>query len=113
MSINRAKFLELRDSMTFIPVIAIDCGVSGEDYNTDYLLGRAGYGGRAILLTGLSGGKKAECDPYAWKDRTFQVAHDWIHLHWDTLNSGDVIDVQFILGETKTPKRSVRYETSE
>lgn len=111
MSINRIKFLELRDRMTFIPVIAIDMSLTENSYN-DYLLKRAGYGEtRCILLTKLAGGGKAEEDPYAWKDRTFQVAHEYIIAHWDDISDAAVIDVEFILDESKEKKRSERYET--
>lgn len=111
MSINRVKFLEIRDRMTFIPMIAIDMSLTGNSYN-DYLLIRAGYSSRAILLTALVGGKKAECDPYAWGDRTYKVAHIWIEEHWDDISDAEVIDVEYILGETKEKKRSERYATT-
>lgn len=35
-------------------------------------------------------------------------AHNWIIDHWQELKDGDVVDVQFILGETKEPKVSER-----
>lgn len=109
MSINRIKFLELRDRATFIPVIAIDMSLTGNSYN-DYLLIRAGYSSRAILLTALVGGKKAECDPYAWGDRTYMAAHIWIEEHWDDISDAEVIDVEYILGESKTKKQSERHD---
>lgn len=34
------------------------------------------------------------------------VAHQFIEDHFDELNDGEVVDVQFILGETKVPKVS-------
>ena len=107
---NRIKFLEIRDIATFIPVIAIDCGLTG-DPSADYLLERAGYGDhRYILLTRLEGGKNAEYDTYEWRDRTYAVAHQYIIDNWSELTSGDVVDVQYILGETKEKKRSERYD---
>ncbi len=33
-----------------------------------------------------------------------QVAHDWIIKHYWHLDSGDVVDVEFILGESTWPK---------
>ena len=36
------------------------------------------------------------------------VAHNYIIEHWHELKDGDVVDVQFILGETKAPKVSER-----
>ena len=38
-------------------------------------------------------------------------AHRHIELNWDTLNSGDVIDVEFIRGEVDAPKVSERLTT--
>ena len=40
--------------------------------------------------------------------RTKPVAHQFIEKNWSTLKDGDVVDVQFILGETAEPKRSER-----
>lgn len=37
------------------------------------------------------------------------TAHEWITKHFHTLKNGDVVDVEFILGETKVPKRSERF----
>jgi hypothetical protein len=34
------------------------------------------------------------------------VAHDYIRNNWPTLKDGDVIDVEFILGETNERKIS-------
>lgn len=110
MSIDRVKFLEIRDRMTFIPAAAVDCSFVIDNYEEGYLLSRAGYGrDRCILLTALGGGVVAEYAIYAWKNRTYQVAHQHIIAHWDTLKTGDVIDVEYILGETKEKKCSERY----
>ncbi len=43
-------------------------------------------------------------DPHDWDDRTLLQAHKHIEEKWDKLEDGAVIDVQFILGETKRPK---------
>jgi hypothetical protein len=105
----KAKALEVRDSMTFIPVVAIDMNAQFDDQV--YLLRRAGYvcdGRPIILLTRMDGGK-AHYDPFDWGDRTFQVAHQYIVAHWDTLVDGAVVDVEFILEETPSPKLSERH----
>jgi hypothetical protein len=48
-------------------------------------------------------------DPYDWRGaRTKPNAHLWITEHWHEIADGDVIDVQFILGETAVPKCSER-----
>jgi len=52
--------------------------------------------------------RNATYDPYAWGDRTFFVAHQYIERNWGSLESGEVLDVEYILGESKTPKVSER-----
>jgi hypothetical protein len=36
--------------------------------------------------------------------RTWNTAHHYIIEHWRELESGAVVDVQFVLGKTNTPK---------
>ena len=103
------KTLEIRDEATFIPVICIHPVADNEAQH--YLLRRDGYGAGpdepCIIMI------DAQChgvayDPYSWGggSRTKKVAHDYIRNNWPTLKDGDVIDVQFILGETEAPKAS-------
>lgn len=104
------KCLEIRDEGTFIPVICIR--PVPENGWQRWLLRRDGYSGnsdeRCIIMI------DAQCngvayDPYEWKDRRSKgYAHNYITENWHTLHDGDVIDVQFILGETKTKKISER-----
>lgn len=111
------KALEIRDRGTFIPVIAIkmvpDDGMDHEPER--YLLRRSGYGfdDPCVVLCRMecSGvDRNATYDPYSWGGgaRTYQVAHQYIIGHFDELESGDVVDVEFILGETSKPKISER-----
>lgn len=109
-----AKTLELRDRATFIPVLAVDMNPTmkeedGWDDDTwkaqRYLLRRSGYScngrtARSILLTRLCAESLTQVDPNCWGGRTFPTAHKYIIEHWEELRDGDVIDVQFILGET-------------
>lgn len=102
------KCLEIRDEGTFIPVICIRPVPENEGQR--YLLRRDGYRGdpseRCIILI------DAQCrgcsyDPYDWTgSRTKCIAHQYIQEKWHTLSDGDVVDVQFILGETPAPKVS-------
>ena len=102
------KLFELRDRMTFIPIVCIDCRRHYDDVS-NFLLGRSGYGyTHSVLMTALAGGRKAHSDPYDWADRTYQTAHLYIIEHWDELTSGQVIDVEYISGETPTMKVSER-----
>lgn len=115
----KAKALELRDSATFIPVLAVD--LNADEFPAEegdmsrahqrYLLRRCGYPcdyRSNVLLTRLSGEGQATNDPYAWGDRTFHVAHLYILENWAKLQDGDVVDVEFILQETKQPVPSER-----
>jgi hypothetical protein len=110
------KLLEVRDRMTFIPMLAIKPVPRSEEER--YLLARAGYG-RApesqvcyVLLCRLDGGQ-LHWDPYSWGqngDRTFGTVHHWLLEHWAEVESGDVVDAEFIRGETTEPKVSERTE---
>lgn len=116
------KLFEIRDRATFIPVVAVkmqaylDHRVEKgyiENAREAYLLGRAGYPnevGRAlVLLTRLDGGGSAHYDPFEWTgSRTIKHAHEHIEKNFDALESGAVIDVEFILNETAVEKASER-----
>jgi hypothetical protein len=107
------KCLELRDANTFVPVICIR-PVADNDAQR-YLLRRDGYRAdateRCIIMI------DAQCrgcayDPYHWVGkRTKRTAHAYIEQHWHELADGEVIDVQFILGETLSKKISERETT--
>ena len=105
------KTFEIRDRHTFIPALAVRLNPTCEEDR--YLLARAGFGqtpdvqGEYVCLWHMDGGNGLmTCDEYDWKNRTMQVAHAHAKKNWDSLRSGDVIDVEFILGETSTAKQS-------
>ena len=120
------KLFEVRDRATFIPCFGIlmaptplesgpawDHGPDGRaDEKESYLLRRAGFGwehGLPLVLFGRLEADECQYDPYSWTGaRTMQVAHDYITTHWSELRSGDVVDVEFILGEAVSPKKSER-----
>ncbi len=103
------KAFELRDIGTFVPSLAIRVNPHNEAER--YLISRAGYGpdpdsqGQYIIFMGLHD-LQAHYSPHDWgsANRTRTVAHQYIVDHWDELEHGQVIDVQFILGETDAPK---------
>ena len=106
----QVKALEIRDAGTFIPALAVNMNPSNNEQR--YLLKRCGYscdGRPNIILTRLDGdethhGDQATNDPYARIGRTWPIAHHWIIDHWNELQDGDVVDVEFALGERTTPK---------
>jgi hypothetical protein len=104
------KALEIRDRGTFIPVVAVRLQAKGE--GDGYLLRRAGLGepgSHGIALVNLQSGE-GHIDPHHWgnQTRTMPVAHEHIDAHWDELVGGDVVDVEFILGQSAAPKPSER-----
>lgn len=104
----KSIILEVRDRGTLIPVMATYLSnVSGETAEEDKLISRAGYDNVGMtVLTILESGKSSN-DPFKWTDsRTIQNAHFYIHNNFNELYSGDVIDVEFILGETDIKKES-------
>ncbi len=106
------KVFEVRDRATFIPVMAIKLNPHNEAER--YLLARSGYGrtphdqNKYVLLSQLDGGNgKITCDSYDWgTERTMGVAHRHIIENFDKLVPGEVIDVEFVLGETTVSKIS-------
>lgn len=100
------KVFEIRDHLTFFPAIAIS--TSSDNEQEQYLLSRAGYAseGTTVIFFHAHDIKKIQYSPYHWRDRTYQNAHKYIKDNWDKLEGGEVIDVQYILGETDTPKVS-------
>lgn len=99
------KQLEIRDTATTMPMLAMQ--VSGED---GWLFRRAGFGSQPLVI--FINLCKMECqyDPYSWNTgaRTVPEAHRYITEHWADVQDGDVIDVEFILGERPEKKTSER-----
>jgi hypothetical protein len=117
------KIFEILDAGTFIPAIGVllepvsanpfeDLNANEETAEAErYLLRRLGFPvdpkESIVNLTRLSDGE-THYDPYHWPNRTMATAHKHISVNWKNLASGDVVDVQFILGEMPTPKMSER-----
>jgi hypothetical protein len=125
----QVKSIEVRDSMTFIPCMAIlmipnlpqlDIDCSEEETRMAartmlaerYLLRRAGYDfARPLVMFGRMHSGEFNHDYYNWgSNNTMKVAHKYVEENWDSLRTGDVVDVEFIMGLTKQPKNSERYD---
>lgn len=107
------KTIEIRDRMTFIPALAIRLG---SEFEADrFLMARAGYGrtreeqSEYVILMRLGDPPRSAFDPVEWGDRTMQTAHRHIAEHFDQIDSGDVVDVEFVLGEKSAPSPSERH----
>jgi hypothetical protein len=101
------KMVEVRDRSTFIPCLATRL-VPKNDAER-FLLRRVGYGPEPadyVLLTQLAS-LRASYQAADWSgSRTMEAAHRWIEAHFEEIEDGQVVDVEFILGETSEPKRS-------
>jgi hypothetical protein len=108
------KLFEIRDKGTFIPMMAIKLTPICEEER--WLLSRAGFGrdietqSEYIMLADLDGGEgKITSDCYKWGGRTYPNAHRYIQENFDKLKTGDVVDVEYILGEKGGIKISERF----
>jgi hypothetical protein len=114
------KMFEVRDGATFIPTIAIKPIELDFNYNSPecFLWSRAGFGKTNVefskyVLFGHLRNKKLTWDPFDWDDwdsRTMMEAHKYLIEHFDELENGAVIDVEYILGETNQPKISEKFQ---
>lgn len=105
-----SKTFEIRDRGTFIPVLAIRLDPATEADR--FLISRAGYGKTPelqagyILMIKLIDASKSNYDPYKWTDPELREAHLHIRANFDSLPTGDVIDLEFLRGETSVKKLS-------
>lgn len=107
-----SKTFEIRDRLTFIPCLAIQLDPVNEQDR--YLLARAGFGLRPetqrthVLLLRLTGPCTFHDSPEQWATpvRTLPEAHAYIQQHFSALQSGAVIDVEYLRHETDAPKES-------
>jgi hypothetical protein len=109
----KIKCLEIRDRNTFIPVMAFK--PIPDNAAQRYLMRRDGWSCRAdehCVMVINTHKHLAMHDPYDYgrEPRTMPQAHKYIENHWDELADGDVIDVEFILGETSEKKVSEAHD---
>lgn len=107
------KLFEIRDRYTFIAGMAIRLDV--DNFQEEYITKRTGFTNNPenyVLLTSLQD-KFITYDTYDWSNRTMHESHKYIKDNWNSLVSGQVIDIEYILGETTTPRISERLEMTE
>ena len=106
------KYLEVRDSCTCIPVIAISTKV--EDPIGRKFMWQMGFGPRSnmVFVTKVEP-VQTEYNPFAWGEnpRTMFRAHKYIQDNWNELKSGDVVDVEYIMGLRATKKEAEIWTT--
>jgi hypothetical protein len=100
----KAKLFEVRDRLTFIPVLAVKLGPSTDQ--EDYLVRRCAHSYDRVLLTWVTM-ETTHYDSNQWEgSRTLREAHRFIQVNFEVLEPGAVVDVEYILGETEEPKQS-------
>ena len=114
---KEVKFFEVRDEMTRISAFGMRLGPD-DDHNRwhseddQYVWQSGGWGtvGPTVFL-GRIDGSELHAFHYQWSqtNRTMRTAHDYIAREWDTLTSGQVVDVRVILREASEPAKSDRF----
>lgn len=112
------KAFEIRDRGTMIPVIATKIAPSNKSERS--LMRKSGLDPYAtpdnqrVVVYRLSN-TLGDCriDPWLWpgESRTMRIGHIYIKNYFDTLISGSVVDVEYILGETDSEKLSEMIES--
>ena len=102
------KLFEVRDRATFMPAMATQARSSDE--KEIYLLKSSGFSNSPLIVLYFLELNEGHWDAYHWGDRTRFTSHQYIQENWEKLKSGDVIDIEYILGETPEPKVSQRQE---
>jgi hypothetical protein len=108
-----SKLFELRAASTLQVILAIK--ISSINDKERLLLAHCGFGNcnleteRYILLLCIDGGsddEPATTDCYKHNFSEMVTAHKYIIKYFDEINTGDVIDVDFINGFSSFPKPS-------
>jgi hypothetical protein len=101
MKTENIKTVEIRDRATLIPAFAIRM-LPSDEYEL-FLFKDAGYRwvDPSIMLIAIESPWHSARSFDEWRNggRSFPVAHKWIEDHFDEIKNGDVIDVEYILGE--------------
>ncbi len=104
------KVFELRDRMTTISIMCVRIDLSEVTEPDRFIIRRAGWGSnaKAIYMINLS---TCQCifEPGRWNSHTYDTAHQYVEEHWDELQGGEVIDAEYIRGESEKPKESERH----
>jgi hypothetical protein len=109
----KTKIFELRDKATCLVVVATKMEPESKDrsykeYERELMLlrklGFSDFKDNPLVMLTLPNSGKNYYIPYQWNDRTLQTAHKYIQDNFDELEQDDVIDIEYILGETNQVK---------
>lgn len=115
------RVIEIRDRHTYIPAVAMRMipvsEVRHAGHATESMLARASlyrsvgfWSGGQVILMRLAD-QEAHADVYDWANsRTMQTAHKWLEESFDAVEDGQVVDVEFILGEKAESSKPQRLE---
>jgi hypothetical protein len=107
------KLFEVRATATNIPIIATKLEPSNEQ--EQWLLGHCGYGqhgaeqSQYIMVARLEAPSTATTTEYEEKSHEMQIAHRYLNASFDELESGAVIDINYIEGRVPEPVKSDRF----
>lgn len=90
------KLVFVLDRMTMFPAVAIR--LSADD---GPVAQAAGYGEPCVLFGHATGGRPFQHDAFAWCDRTYSAAHQWLQKNFDDIRLYEAVDVEHILGDTR------------
>lgn len=101
------KIIEIRDSATCLIVVAFRTYTFNNSVE-NWGFRREGFGPDSVYLVRLND-QQCAYDPFKWANsRTMFQAHLYLQDHYDELESGDVLDIEYILGEKTIKKVSER-----
>lgn len=104
----QTKTFEVRDEGTHIPVMATR--MFSRNAHEQFNLERAGFSMELqgfIVMTNLTN-LESRSDSIEWPNRTLKTAHVYIAEYFDYLETGSVVDVEFVLGLKEFPRLSER-----
>lgn len=102
------KYFEVKDRGTFIPVLAYK--LIADNVDESYFLEMAAFYGKTYCIVTKLNNLESNYNAYNWSSSTMEIAHSYIEQNFKDLVSGDVIDVEYILGKRSTKKEKQRKE---
>lgn len=111
----KTKMFEVVDRATCLVVVATkmtpeykndDYDEYEREYNLLRKMGFSDFKTNPLVLMYSVDHKKGYYTPYEWNSRTMTTAHKYIQDNFDELEQDDVIDVEYVLGETQEIKKS-------
>lgn len=100
------KYLEVRDSCTCMPVLAVPIEINRMTRSVGFV------SGQFILVTKLVN-TQTHHSPEYWPDEWHRSVHRAILDNWEILKDGDVLDMRVVRGEAQKAVPSQFLDSSE